>query len=203
VTGKKNSAQQTAVYGLFRGVYSRVARQLGVDRSYVSRVAQGQRRSEVVEQALRAELRRIEKELKSLDTHAAVENREGKKHSVLIVDDEQSIANTIALILDEHGFDTRVAYGGREAIRHVLEDCPDTVLTDVSMPYMNGIEAAKAIHEMCPDTRIFLFSGQTTTTDLLKTVRAQGYAFELLPKPIDPNVLIDKLRQIEAGASIY
>jgi CheY-like chemotaxis protein len=118
------------------------------------------------------------------------------------VDDEKSIANTIALILGQHGFETRVAYGGREAIRHVLEDCPDTLLADVSMPYLNGIEAAKAIHEMCPDMRIFLFSGQAATTDLLKTVRAQGYSFELLPKPIDPDVLVDRLRQTEAGASI-
>jgi transcriptional regulator with XRE-family HTH domain len=49
---------------LYRGLYSRVAKRLGVDRSYVSRVARGERRSERVEAALRAELRRIEKGLK-------------------------------------------------------------------------------------------------------------------------------------------
>lgn len=51
-------------YQLYRGLYSRVARQLGVDRSYVSRVARGERRSERVEAALRAEVKRIEKGLR-------------------------------------------------------------------------------------------------------------------------------------------
>src|SRR5438045_8900678 len=97
---KDNRSLTPQAFGLFRGVYSRVARQLGVDRSYVSRVAQGQRRSEVVEQALRAELRRIEKELKSLDTHAAVENGEGKKHSVVLVGEAESIGIAIAILLD-------------------------------------------------------------------------------------------------------
>lgn len=48
-------------HALYRGVYSRVAKQLGLDRSYVSRVASGQRRSKKVEAALLAEIRRIEK----------------------------------------------------------------------------------------------------------------------------------------------
>lgn len=49
-------------YRRYRGLYSRVARQLGVDRSLVSRVARGQRRSKRIEAALEAELSRIEKE---------------------------------------------------------------------------------------------------------------------------------------------
>ena len=48
-------------YQLYRGLYSRVARKLGVDRSYVSRVARGQRRSQEIEAALKSELRRIER----------------------------------------------------------------------------------------------------------------------------------------------
>ncbi len=52
-------------YALYRGLFSRVARQLGVDRSLVSRVAGGKRRSKRVEQALRDELRRIEDSFKS------------------------------------------------------------------------------------------------------------------------------------------
>ncbi len=47
--------------GLYRGVYSRVARRVGVDPSYVSRVARGERVSSRVEKALLAELHRVEK----------------------------------------------------------------------------------------------------------------------------------------------
>lgn len=46
---------------LYRGIYSRVARQLGIDPSYVSRVARGERRSIKVEEALIKEIKRIEK----------------------------------------------------------------------------------------------------------------------------------------------
>lgn len=60
---KKNSSTRPVLvrHALYRGVYSRVARQLGIDRSYVSRVASGQRRSARVEAALLKEIRRIEK----------------------------------------------------------------------------------------------------------------------------------------------
>jgi hypothetical protein len=46
---------------LYRGIYSRVAKQLGIDRSFVSRVANGQRHSTQVESALKSEIKRIEK----------------------------------------------------------------------------------------------------------------------------------------------
>ncbi|HYL97233.1 MAG TPA: response regulator [Terriglobales bacterium] len=185
---------QREPYALFRGIYSRVARQLGVDRSYVSRVARGERRSEEIEAALRIELRRVETAVKALGKHLPA-SRRGRKLSVLVVDDERTVAHSIAEILSLNGFETRVAYDGRQAIREVLEDCPDAIITDVVMPRVNGIEAAKAIQEMCPDARILLFSGQAATSDLLKTAEQQGYSFELLPKPVHPDVLLSKLSQ--------
>ena len=62
VTGRnhtKNSVVER--YRLYHGLYSRVARTLGVDRSYVSRVARGERSSKPVEAALAAEIKRIER----------------------------------------------------------------------------------------------------------------------------------------------
>jgi transcriptional regulator with XRE-family HTH domain len=58
----RNHSKHSALkrYRLYRGLYSRVARRLGVDRSYVSRVARGERRSQRVENALKRELLRIE-----------------------------------------------------------------------------------------------------------------------------------------------
>ncbi|MCU1285796.1 MAG: hypothetical protein JWO13_2146 [Acidobacteriales bacterium] len=61
--GDKNTSTNPVLIrpALYRGIYSRVARQLGIDRSYVSRVASGQRRSPEVEAALLKEIKRIEK----------------------------------------------------------------------------------------------------------------------------------------------
>jgi CheY-like chemotaxis protein len=185
-------------YIIFRGIYSRVARQLGVDRSYVSRVARGERRSEEIEEALRSELRRVEITLRTLGKNVPT-SRRGRKPSVLVVDDEHKVADSIAAILALHGFDARVAYDGREAIREVLDDCPDVIISDVLMPRINGIEAAKAIQEMCPEARIVLFSGQAATSDLLRVAEEQGYSFELLSKPVHPDVLLSKLDDLGAA----
>jgi transcriptional regulator with XRE-family HTH domain len=63
---KKNTSTSPVLnrHRLYRGIYSRVAKQLGIDRSYVSRVASGERKSERVEKALMRELQRIEKMMK-------------------------------------------------------------------------------------------------------------------------------------------
>ena len=58
---KHNIDAELARHSLYRGVYSRVAKLLGLDRSYVSRVASGERKSQKVEAALLAEIKRIEK----------------------------------------------------------------------------------------------------------------------------------------------
>lgn len=62
-TNGDNSSMTSVLvrHTLYRGIYSRVARELGIDRSYVSRVANGQRRSAKVEKALLKEIKRIEK----------------------------------------------------------------------------------------------------------------------------------------------
>jgi transcriptional regulator with XRE-family HTH domain len=61
VTSNTNKDSNFKRYQLYRGLYSRVARKLGVDRSYVSRVARGERSSPAIEAALQAEIKRIER----------------------------------------------------------------------------------------------------------------------------------------------
>ncbi len=61
MTSNTNSKSNFKRYQLYRGLYSRVARKLGVDRSYVSRVARGERSSPEIEAALAAEVKRIER----------------------------------------------------------------------------------------------------------------------------------------------
>lgn len=61
MTSNSNKQSNFKRYQLYRGLYSRVARKLGVDRSYVSRVARGERSSPEIEAALAAEVKRIER----------------------------------------------------------------------------------------------------------------------------------------------
>lgn len=114
---------------------------------------------------------------------------------ILVVDDEKVIADTIVQILNQNGFIAEAAYGGQEAIDRARQHCPELVLSDVLMPKIDGVEAAIAIRELCPETRIILFSGQAATVEILARARERGHTFELLPKPIHPTELIKHLRK--------
>ncbi len=116
------------------------------------------------------------------------------KPRVLVVDDEHVIADTLAIILNQHGFDASPVYTGTGAVEMAREVKPDLVISDVIMPDMNGIEAAINIRGFLPSCKILLFSGQAATADLLETARAQGHEFEILAKPVHPQDLLAKLR---------
>ena len=117
-----------------------------------------------------------------------------KKPKVLVVDDERVIADTLAIILNQHGYEASAAYTGNGAVECARQLSPDLVISDVVMPDMNGIEAAILIRQFLPACKILLFSGQAATADLLENARAQGHEFEILAKPVHPQDLLAKLR---------
>ena len=124
------------------------------------------------------------------------QNSSGKRRpAVVVVDDEHLVADTLVEILNDSGYRAVAAYDGITALEQVQKLCPDALITDVVMPGMDGIEVAKAVRRMCASTRIFLLSGQATTGDLIQRARDQGHTFELLPKPLDPEVLLNKLSE--------
>jgi len=116
------------------------------------------------------------------------------KPRVLVADDEQVIANTLAIILNQAGFDARAVYSGESAIETVDAFQPNMLISDVIMTGMTGIEAAIEIRNRLPKCKILLFSGQAATADLLEKARAQGHEFEILAKPVHPTDLLAKLR---------
>ena len=113
---------------------------------------------------------------------------------VLIADDEQIIADTLARILVLSGYQAMAVYSGEQAVQAATEFSPDVLISDVVMQGMNGIEAALLIRRICPQCRVLLFSGQATTADLLSRARAEGYVFEILAKPVSPQVLLARLK---------
>jgi CheY-like chemotaxis protein len=116
------------------------------------------------------------------------------KPKVLVADDERVIADTLAMILNQSGFETRAVYSGEKAVALAAIFKPDMLICDVIMTGLNGIDAALRIRELLPGVKILLFSGQAATADLLEKARAQGYEFEILAKPVHPQDLLNKLR---------
>jgi CheY-like chemotaxis protein len=119
--------------------------------------------------------------------------KEGKRLKIIVVDDEPVIADTLVDILQGEGCDALALSSGQAAIAWARLIQPDVVISDVAMPGMTGIQAAEAIREFLPACRIILFSGQASSVDLMREARASGKQFELLSKPISPNVLLSTL----------
>jgi CheY-like chemotaxis protein len=120
------------------------------------------------------------------------------KRKVLVCDDERVIADTLVMILRNHGYEAVAAYDGSDAVRQAQSFRPDFVITDVIMPHMNGIEAATAIQKLLPLSKIILFSGQAAATDLVEESQKHGMVFEVLAKPLDPAELLARLDKIDA-----
>jgi CheY-like chemotaxis protein len=112
---------------------------------------------------------------------------------VLVVDDEQVIADTLAMILEKNGFVAMTAYDGTSALEIATKVPPKLLISDVVMPRMTGIDLAIAIRQAVPDCKVILFSGQASTADLLATARLAGHDFVTLTKPVHPAEMLARV----------
>jgi len=117
------------------------------------------------------------------------------KLDILIVDDERTIADTLAVILSRSGFSVRTAYDGKAAFEIAKQDPPTLVISDVVMPEMTGVELAIALKNKIPECQVLLFSGQAATADLLDRARAEGHDFAIVSKPIHPKDLLRRVSE--------
>ena len=122
--------------------------------------------------------------------------------SVLVVDDEKIIAETLTMILKQSGFHAKFFTDPTEALRAARSEAPDLLLSDVVMPQLSGVDLAIAIRKDCPQCKVLLFSGQANTEDLLAKAREQGYNFTLLSKPLHPVDLLRRIREQAPAASL-
>ena len=113
---------------------------------------------------------------------------------VLIVDDEQTIANTLAMVFKIKGHEALAVYSAESAVAVIERTSePDVVLTDVIMGKMTGVDLAIYLSRARPDCKVILFSGQTATADVLAEASRKGRDFRLLAKPIHPEKLLEEV----------
>ncbi len=97
--------------------------------------------------------------------------------TVVIADDHDLFAESVrAFLSTEHSIDVvGRAANGEEATRLVAEVKPDVVLMDISMPVMNGFEAARTIRDTAPETCVLFLTGSNSPADVAEA-RASGGA---------------------------
>jgi len=115
--------------------------------------------------------------------------------TVLIVDDEQSIRETLAEFLEEEGHAVVVAADVQAAMSTVGETPPDVVVTDIILPGVTGVTLLKQLRQRSPQVQVIVITGEPTVDTATEAVR-QG-AFDYLPKPVSR----DRLKAVVASAA--
>ncbi len=108
--------------------------------------------------------------------------------SILVVDDEQGILESLGILLRNAGFNTHTARGGKAGLEQLALIQPDIVLTDVRMPDVGGVEILAAARQQNPDTPVILMTAQATLQSAMQAVN-EG-AFYYIQKPFRNDELV-------------
>lgn len=130
------------------------------------------------------------------DTEAKPELPRGKGELVLLVDDEPAILKVTAKILEKHGYRTVAANGGADALK-IYEDNPSgisAVISDLSMPGMDGLALAATLSGKYGQSRIIIASGLGDTLDSVKL--QQLGVDQILKKPFTTEAVLAALRRM-------
>ena len=102
--------------------------------------------------------------------------------TVLIVDDEPSIIQSLRGILVDEGFEVMTADGGLKALDIIKETIPEIILLDIWMPDIDGIETLKRIRELYPSVQVIMISGHGTIENAVRATKLGAYDF--IEKPL-------------------
>lgn len=123
--------------------------------------------------------------------------------SILIVDDDVSMARTTAMILERKGWAVTTAHNGPEAIEIVRTQPFNVILMDIRMPLMDGVETVRRIKRVRPDAVVIMMTAYAVE-DLVQQALEEG-AYGILYKPLDIDrvmSLIEEARTVDQGALI-
>lgn len=119
-----------------------------------------------------------------------------EKKKVLLVDDDPDFIEAVKVIVENGGYDVRVAYDGKEGLEAVAEERPDIIVLDVMMPVMNGHEACAKLKsdEETADIPIILLTAvadRVTTSTYTHRDMLESEADDYIPKPVEPKDLLE------------
>lgn len=112
--------------------------------------------------------------------------------SILIIDDERAIRNTLSEILQHEGYKIDVAENGEEGFEKFKKNSYDVVLCDIKMPKMDGIEFLEKSREVNPDVPLIMISGHGNIETAVEAVKKGAYDY--ISKPPDLNRLLITIR---------
>jgi len=113
--------------------------------------------------------------------------------TILLVDDEKYVRDSLAAVLKRRGFEVRCAEGVEDALKQHELDGIDVVVTDLKMPGADGLELLRRFATAAPDLPVIVLTGHGTVASAVECMQAG--AAEYLLKPVDPEALLLVLRR--------
>ena len=114
--------------------------------------------------------------------------RKQHKASILVVDDEQIVHESVRRILEAEGYHVESAFRVDQAANKLLGSAYDFVLTDLMMPEGNGIDLVKTIAKDHPQTGVVIFTAFPAVDSAVESMKLG--ALDYLPKPFGPEDLL-------------
>ena len=108
-----------------------------------------------------------------------------KERTILVVDDEETVRESLASVLGREGYKIFLAEGGDEALR-VLKEQPDVrlVISDHNMPGMTGLELLKLVRERHPHVTRIMLTGDPDPQIIIRSIN-EGEVYRFIKKPWD------------------
>lgn len=113
--------------------------------------------------------------------------------SILVIDDESAILDTLRILLKNEGFDVSTAQGGKAGLEEINSGTHDIILSDVRMPQISGLEIVEAARDQDPMTPVVLMTAQASLQSAIGAVNAGAYYY--LQKPFANDELLAILRR--------
>lgn len=119
-------------------------------------------------------------------------DKDWRRYSVLIADDDRGTRETLGEFLDSHGFRTVLAADGGEAVELVQVDLVHLVLFDMHMPRLTGLEAFAVIRQTLDRILPAVLMTADANTELIRQAFA-AQVYSVIPKPVSANVVLHTL----------
>ena len=123
-----------------------------------------------------------------------------RKFSIIIVDDDPGMGETMVDILGDMGYGVYVAMDGCRAIEMIKDKTYDAVLMDIKMPGINGVETLKEVKRISPTTRVMMMTAYSVEA-LVKEALKEG-AYGIIHKPLNIDRVVSFIEKTEKGSLI-
>ena len=114
--------------------------------------------------------------------------------TILLIDDEQSIADVVIYALEEHGFRTLAALDGDTGLAQFQRDKPDLVLLDLNLPGLSGLDLFAAIRKQKPTFPVIMLTSRGDEPD--RVLGLELGADDYVTKPFSPRELVARVKSV-------